>query len=62
MSLGMDLISLPFEKNKWKFAFIITGLVVGTSGLIAIGEHNAFGQFGPAQWASQSGNNNRIPL
>jgi ammonium transporter, Amt family len=47
MSLGMDLISLPFEKNKWKFAFIITGLVVGTSGLIAIGEHNAFGQFGP---------------
>jgi Amt family ammonium transporter len=45
--MAMNLISLPFEKNKWKFAFIITGLVVGTSGLIAFGEHNAFGQFGP---------------
>jgi len=36
-----------FERHKWSLLFVLAGLVVGTSAIVAIGEHNAFGQFGP---------------
>jgi len=44
--MSLSAMSIPFEKHKWTLIFIVAGLVVGASGLIAVGERNAFGQFG----------------
>src|SRR5439155_22594075 len=34
--------------HKWTVIFLTAGIAVGTSGIIAIGEHNALGQLGLA--------------
>ena len=34
--------------HKWAIIFLTAGIVVGTSGVFAVGEHNALGQLGLA--------------
>ena len=50
----MNLMSLSFFGrhkstilvHKWTVIFLTAGVIVGTSGIFAIGEHNALGQLG----------------
>jgi len=52
----MNLMSLSFFGrhkstilvHKWTVIFLTAGVIVGTSGIFAIGEHNALGQLGLA--------------
>jgi len=42
----MNVLS-SVESHKWKLILVLATVVVGTSGIFAVGEHNAIGQFGP---------------